>query len=298
MRDTDVLVSALGIDRVDKLYLQLLFQCNFSCGHCFHGEDLKRGDAWTLEQVIAILILFRQRYGTTSVCFLGGEPLLHRDLPEILQAARAEGFTTEVCTNGYKRIRVLESCVPYLDKLRVSVDGTRAVHDALRRIGSFDAAMATVRWAASRGLDVGVTCTVTSRNANTVRQLAEEVVAAGASELVLHRLRLIGNAAAGDVADVTDHQASRVVALLEPPPEGLRVLVDSDLLESPECELPSSGDRLARAELAPDGRMYLSCKAVGSKANAFRFDHDRRELVLDPSPANELAAPIPQVAYV
>ncbi|WP_213450653.1 hypothetical protein [Rhizomonospora bruguierae] len=29
-----------GITRVRMLYLQLLYKCNFSCKHCFHGELL------------------------------------------------------------------------------------------------------------------------------------------------------------------------------------------------------------------------------------------------------------------
>nr|WP_234042481.1 hypothetical protein [Streptomyces marianii] len=34
-----------GIRKIRMLYLQLLYRCNFTCLHCFHGKRLQYADA-------------------------------------------------------------------------------------------------------------------------------------------------------------------------------------------------------------------------------------------------------------
>ncbi|MGJ3560063.1 hypothetical protein ACR6C2_21535 [Streptomyces sp. INA 01156] len=54
------------------LYLQLLYRCNFTCLHCFHGERLQYADAFTAEEAVSLLTLMRDEYGTQAVTLLGG----------------------------------------------------------------------------------------------------------------------------------------------------------------------------------------------------------------------------------
>ncbi|RJL22028.1 radical SAM protein [Bailinhaonella thermotolerans] len=270
-----------GIHRVEKLYLELLFRCNMSCGICYHGEDLKRRDVLTHEQVRNALIYFADRYGCRQACFLGGEPLLYDELPRVLATAQQLGYQTEVCTNGYRRRRVLEACVPHPDLLRISLDaGTREAHDAIRRPESFDAAFDTMAWAAGRRLPFGATCTLTAQHIGTIAELAARLRDTGAVELQLHRLRPIGNAATSGLQPVTWGQTRALHDQLTRMDLG-QMQVNLDILLPERCPQPTG--HVEKLEIAPDGRVYLSCAEVAGPGQNVRYDFDQAALVpVDP----------------
>lgn len=266
-----------GIHRVDKLYLELLFRCNFTCQHCYHGTDLQRPETVTAQQALAALDYFVDHYGCRHVCFLGGEPLLYPKLPDLLAAARNRGYRTEICTNGYKRRTVLQYCLPNLDLLRVSLDGgTAKVHDRIRRPGSFVAAFETLTWAAGQRLPFGATCTVTADNIATILELAVRLRDLGAGELTLHRVRPVGNAATSRISEVTWEQAGRLHAQLTGT-DLAQMHVNTEILLPGRC--PAPVDVVEKLEIAPDGRVYLSCAEVAGPGREVRFDFDQATLV-------------------
>ena len=74
-------------------------RCNLKCAHCFQDA----GDATAKELSTAeakALIDGVARAGFRVMIFSGGEPLLHRELPEFLRKVRQMGFLTKVDTNG------------------------------------------------------------------------------------------------------------------------------------------------------------------------------------------------------
>ena len=92
----------------------------------------------TADQIIEVTRRFRERLGIRKVRFVGGEPLLREDLPDILGTI-SRWCTTEVVTNGTTITeRVAERLVESgLHQLRVSIDGPEPIHDQLRGAGSF-----------------------------------------------------------------------------------------------------------------------------------------------------------------
>ncbi|GAA1454803.1 radical SAM protein [Nocardiopsis tropica] len=269
------------VQRVDKLYLELLFRCNFRCGHCYHGSDLDRPESLNLPQAIGVLEYFATRFSCRQVCFLGGEPLLYPHLPELLAAAKDLGFTTQICTNAYKRRQVLTECRPHLDLLRISLDGgTAETYDRMRRPGSFAAAFDTIAWANSFRLPFGATCTLTAQNITTVPLLARRLHTLGAHELVLHRLRTVGNARDTTVEPVTWVQARRLYDHLAATDlSGMDI--NRHILLPDRCPAPE--DVVEKLEIAPDGRIYLSCAEVAGHGHDVRFDFDQGLLVHAPS---------------
>jgi len=72
--------------------------------------------------------------GVRQVVLSGGEPLLNRDLPAILDFFRALGIHVTLLTTGlllHKRAALL---VEGVDDIIVSLDGPAAIHDAIRRV--------------------------------------------------------------------------------------------------------------------------------------------------------------------
>ena len=77
--------------------------CNFRCGYC-HARHLV--EPMPSEEVIpfeaVLLSMRRQRGWIDGVVISGGEPTIHRGLPELVDALRAEGVGVKLDTNGHR----------------------------------------------------------------------------------------------------------------------------------------------------------------------------------------------------
>jgi MoaA/NifB/PqqE/SkfB family radical SAM enzyme len=297
-----MLDQVAGITRVRMLYLQLLYRCNFSCRHCFHGELLKAPDQFELADVEAVLHHFRDVYRLDAVTFLGGEPLLYPHIVAACKFARQLGLRVEICTNAHRGFRDrIKAIAESLDKFRVSLDGLGTTHDALRQRGSFASAIEMVDLAVRLGITTGATMTVTDHNLDDVVPLARQLQQRGVAELKLHCLRLVGNAAAHPELEVADtrryadlQHAINNAGLTMP------VIYDSDLSPTAAGETCSNlvaGGWLDRIEADPRGGLTVSCKAVGRDVNAFRWDKASQVIVYEPRADDEFTVGIPDVVY-
>ena len=74
--------------------------CDFRCPFCHNGELLD-GSAPAVMDDQELLRFLKGRQGLLDgVAITGGEPLLRKDLPDLLRAIRALGFAVKVDTNG------------------------------------------------------------------------------------------------------------------------------------------------------------------------------------------------------
>lgn len=106
-------------------------RCNFRCPYCMPREVFGPGYAFlpdpqlmTAPEIIRIARAFR-RLGVEKIRLTGGEPLLRRDLPEIIGALKQDVGLPEVAltTNGWLLARQVAALrAAGLDRLNVSVD--------------------------------------------------------------------------------------------------------------------------------------------------------------------------------
>lgn len=103
------------------------------------------------------------RLGCVRVGFTGGEPMLREDLGDLIDRCATLGIATTVETNG---VRLAERArfLPAIRQVVVPIEGTEAVHDALREPGSHVAALAGLRAARSAGVAVSTVTTLCTRN--------------------------------------------------------------------------------------------------------------------------------------
>jgi MoaA/NifB/PqqE/SkfB family radical SAM enzyme len=298
----DALAAVTGVERIGMLYLQLLYRCNFACRHCFHGERLAWRDSFSLKEAVDLLAYFVERFELGTVCLLGGEPLLYPEIVPVARAAKELGLTVDLCSNGHSAFsRRLVELAPYLDRLRVSIDGLAATHDAIRQAGSFASALRTLELARESGIPTGVTTTVTAHNVDEIAALARLVEERGARDLTLHCLRRVGNAAGNpDLAVAEQQRYAEMHAALASAGLRLQVKYDSDLGGAAETEScsPTTTRFLDRIEVDPRGALTMSCKAVGKDAHAFRWDRHGRTVHYEPTASDELQLHIPDVLYV
>lgn len=295
-----VITGITGVERIEKLYVELLYSCQFRCQHCFHGSNLDRKERLSRPEVARALDLFQSEYGIRTAVFLGGEPFLHRDIIPILADAKVLGLRTEVCTNAFRVAGKLPQCAGLVDDLRVSIDGLEGTHDALRAEGSFQYCMGALRAAAELGIPSSVTFTLTSLNAAELPELAGILAMTGVRYIKVHRLRAVGFAADNAWLEPEAPQLAKTAstALKIERETGLRVLMDSDIGPDACGKGRSFGAILDRVEIQPAGQLYISCKAVGDASNAFTYNAGTNEVEYRPQDRDEIAVGRPQVVYL
>ena len=75
--------------------------CNFRCPYCHNPELLKTGENASLVSVSSVLDFLKTRIGKLDgVVITGGDPCLHKDLPEFIKAVKQLGFLVKLDTNG------------------------------------------------------------------------------------------------------------------------------------------------------------------------------------------------------
>ena len=131
-------------------------RCNLRCGHCYQNS-FERADPpldvlrSILQQIVEAVDIFsreRQRKIPARITLTGGEPFLHSDFFELLDAvAKLRRFRWAILTNGtlIDRQMVLRLKRYKPDYVQVSLDGTKQTHETLRGQGSFEPAVEGIR---------------------------------------------------------------------------------------------------------------------------------------------------------
>jgi len=89
------------IDYPEKISAIIFTQgCNFRCPYC-HNPELIEDIAGSSMDESAILDFLKSRIGKLdAVVITGGEPTLHKDLPEFIRQIKDLGFLVKLDTNG------------------------------------------------------------------------------------------------------------------------------------------------------------------------------------------------------
>jgi MoaA/NifB/PqqE/SkfB family radical SAM enzyme len=127
-------------------------ECNAQCTHCsfYEGVDDKRRAVLTLDQAQQA-IRDAQELGVSVFNFVGGEPLLRKDLAQIVAAVDKD----------LAQARTLRKAG--LDSVYVSIDSADAeTHDRFRGTpGLYQKAIASIAAARAAGLSTGISCSMT-----------------------------------------------------------------------------------------------------------------------------------------
>ncbi len=131
------------------LNLQIMYQCNFRCKICdFWKAPYRRMPKLSAAQARIISEKLKP-LGPLIVSVGGGEPLLHRELPEIIRAFGEHHFPVMICNGWFmtpERARELFSAG--MHEISISLDyADPAKHDAQRgRPGAFDRAVRALEY--------------------------------------------------------------------------------------------------------------------------------------------------------
>jgi MoaA/NifB/PqqE/SkfB family radical SAM enzyme len=147
------------------IQLQYKYLCNFHCSHCsivgFRNQEHDRQlDIPTVKRVFEEA----HEYGLAHMGISGGEPLVFKDLEQLIEAINPSRFHIQLDTNGWlftsavaKRMKSLG-----VDKVQISIDGLDAhEHDTFRKkIGSHEKCLEAIEHAKEAGLALQVATVV------------------------------------------------------------------------------------------------------------------------------------------
>lgn len=168
------------------LMLEPLFRCNLACAGCgkIQYPDHVLDRRLTPEACWAAV----DECGAPIVSIPGGEPLIHPEMPEIVQGLVARRKYVYLCTNAILLERKLDDYTRsrYLT-FSIHMDGLREEHDhAVCRDGVYDVAVRAIRAALARGFRVTTNTTLfNDANPERVRKFFDAMMELGVEGMMI-----------------------------------------------------------------------------------------------------------------
>src|ERR1700730_12120879 len=142
------------------LMLEPLFRCNLACVGCGkidYPDPILNRRLSVKECLDAV-----DECGAPMVAIPGGEPLIHRDIGEIVKGIVARKKFVSLCTNALlleKKLHLFQPS-PYLF-FSVHLDGLKSHHDkSVSQEGVFEKAVSAIKAAKAKGFTVNVNATI------------------------------------------------------------------------------------------------------------------------------------------
>jgi MoaA/NifB/PqqE/SkfB family radical SAM enzyme len=176
------------------LVLYVTSACNLRCKHCYVGNALlNASESYRAPAVVAFASSFT---GLRRVTVLGGEPLLHREINEIMTGLVALGIGELRVTTNLTRFFNLDiaSFPPSSFLIAVSLDGHNAeTHDFVRGPNAFRRTCANIVRLVESGWTIEVTHTVMRHNIDHLPEMIGLCRELRVQRLNLHLVSRMGN---------------------------------------------------------------------------------------------------------
>ena len=162
------------------LMLEPLFRCNLACSGC--GKIDYPAEILNQRLSVADALAAVDECGAPVVAIAGGEPLLHKEMAEIVEGILARKKFVYLCTNALLLEKKMDQFKPNpFFSWDVHLDGDREMHDrAVSQEGVYDRAVAAIKEAKRRGFRLSINCTLfDGAEAPRVAKFFDDVMAMG-----------------------------------------------------------------------------------------------------------------------
>lgn len=142
------------------LMLEPLFRCNLACAGC--GKIDYPDEILNKRISVADALAAVDECGAPVVSIAGGEPLIHKEMPEIVEGYIKRKKFVYLCTNALLLRKRMKDYTPspYLT-FSIHLDGNQRRHDAsVCQDGVYDRVVETIKVAREKGFRVTVNCTL------------------------------------------------------------------------------------------------------------------------------------------
>ncbi|MFI7068779.1 radical SAM protein [Micromonospora sediminicola] len=210
-------VAPSDLDRPtpDSVCWSPIVRCNLHCPQCLDDTTVREANLSERRRVAHILA----DTNVLGVDISGGEPLLLRDLPELLETVRSGGHSAvSITTNGWHLARRAAELAEHTDAIRVSLDGPDpGRHDAIRGPLSFARAVEGIRAAVALRIPVQIQTVLMRRTAGYLQEMVNLAAGLGACGFSALQMLPIGAGTALPDELLSDDDATKLFTALNVP---------------------------------------------------------------------------------
>jgi len=177
------------------LLAELTYSCPLQCPYCSNPVDYTNiGDELDTEEWKRVLKQSREM-GAVQLGFSGGEPLIRKDLEELVQYSHQLGYYTNLITSGYKmtEARIIKLKQAGLDHIQISLQASsKELNDFLAGTKTFEEKKKTAKLIKKHGYPM-VLCVVLHRqNIHQMEGILEMAIELGADFVELANTQYYG----------------------------------------------------------------------------------------------------------
>lgn len=194
----------------DQFSIAVMRACPNDCIHC--SAPSRQGEVLDSD-LVKSSISQALEMGSYLITFDGGEPMLRRDLPELVASVDGRAIATSF-TSGYhltaERARELKQAGLYA--VRISIDSPdEKEHDRIRgREGAFRDALSGVKNALEAGILVDLFMVTSPHNIDQLEEAFSLAASLGAHELSLYEIVAVGRWASHEDEVLSDGDVRRL----------------------------------------------------------------------------------------
>ena len=162
---------------VVEVDLHVTNRCNLQCEHCVYDSGKLNMVDMSFETVKKLNIGFKNM-GVKEVHITGGEPLLNKELFNMINYLHSEGYLVRLQSNGYLINKEVARKLKTngVDHILISIDGLYETHNKFRgNSKSFTAACEAVKICIDEGIFTRVNTVVSKFNINRIKDLMKKM---------------------------------------------------------------------------------------------------------------------------
>ncbi|WP_242916131.1 radical SAM protein [Pontibacter liquoris] len=239
------------------------YRCNAKCSFC---DIWEKPSPYITPEDVQQNLRDLKRLGVRVIDFTGGEPLLHRQIDQLLGMAHDMGFVTTLTTNGMLYPKLAARLKGKVDMLHFSLDAAdKEQHDAGRGVACFDFVMESIEVAKALGERPDILFTVFKDNLHQLEEVYQKIILPNKLLLILNPAFAYNAVATG--AQLSDEELSYITAFGRRRQvylnEGFIALRrdGGNHVANPVCKAAST-----TLVISPENELVLPCYHLGTKS--------------------------------
>ncbi|PLV58311.1 radical SAM protein [Thermotoga sp. KOL6] len=177
---------------------ELTTRCNFNCKHCYCEAGKPHPNELSFEEIKELIIDLKEMK-VWALDLVGGEPLLHPRILDILSFGKEVGQRLMINTNGSLATKDMVSKIRKVNPnvlIGVSLEGPDPeTNDYVRGKGNFERAVQGIRNLINEGFQVTILHVINRRNWKKFEKMVKFALEIGASAVYVDRFIPVGRGA-------------------------------------------------------------------------------------------------------
>jgi len=173
-----------------QVYYAITEGCNLRCPYCYASSETRLAGELNTDESLGLVSKVAD-FGAEVMIFTGGEPMLRKDLFQIVQHANDSGLKSNMITNAtmIRTPALAQQIADLFNSVTVSIDGgTAEAHDRTRGAGAFAKTVNALHLLNKAGVIPDINHIVTSDNVQELEEFAKfiEGIEVGSVRLMYH----------------------------------------------------------------------------------------------------------------